>query len=87
MLNVALLPPPASELNDFTRELRERILNSEDRSCMVRCRNDVILKVYYHPADGVDYEEDLFYANDWRFCFSANGRAHNNSSWDLIELV
>mgnify|MGYP000729900152 CR=1 FL=1 len=85
MINFALLPAPANQLNEFTATVLTRCLR--DGFCMVECRNGMILKVGYKPITEGDNEDPLFFANDWAFCFEANGESTKNSQWDLIEIV
>lgn len=86
MINEALLPPPADELNQFTRALIEVI--ALKGHALVETRDGTILKVGYSPASPGN-ECNTFYSlnPEHGYCFDADGSARNSSRSDLIELL
>lgn len=83
-INYDLLPPPRNELNDFTLEVKRRVL--EQGRCIVQTRYGVVVIVeeFKDITEG-DNEEPHFYGQG--YCWDANGKSVQTLGYDLIEII
>jgi len=73
------------ELNEFTRLLADRWLNSSDKT-FVRLRNNTIVQPIFTKAED-QYCHDAFYTEDYSMCWNLDGTSVTNMYLDMMEIL
>lgn len=72
--------------NQFTRELKSRIEQSDKKLCLVKLRDGRIMEVTYTP-ENKDYSEMFMCVDDkCHLCWSLSGRNYTSTDFDILEI-
>lgn len=78
------------QLNDFTLLVRSlgqpRFGGWEKSGYWVRLRNGALVRPVFQAAEH-ETENDVFYGEDYRYCWNLDGTSVTRSDYDMMEIV
>jgi hypothetical protein len=79
---------PSNELNDFTSKVRQFSLFSKPdwSGYWVRLRDGTLVRPVFKAAED-DTCEDVFSAEDYRYCWNLDGTSVTSRHYDMMEIV